>query len=137
PILAVANQVMADAPEGATKTLWSERPGRRRPLLRTNADDATQAERVCDSVLAHRESGVTLREQAVLFRAAHHVTSLELALGRRNIPYVKYGGCASWRRATSRTSSPCSACWTTRGTSCRGFVCSNFWRAWARPPPAE
>jgi DNA helicase-2/ATP-dependent DNA helicase PcrA len=91
-ILAVANQVMAEAPGGATKTLWSERPGRRRPVLRTCADEASQAEAVCDSVLAHREHGVALHEQAVLFRAGHHADVLELALGRRRIPYVKYGG---------------------------------------------
>ncbi len=92
PILAVANQVLADASEGATKCLWSERPGRRRPVLRTCADEGAQAEAVCDSVLAHREAGVALREQAVLFRAGHHADTLELALGRRRIPYVKYGG---------------------------------------------
>ncbi len=92
PILAVANQVMADEPGGPAKALWSERPGRRRPLLRTCADEATQAEAVCSSVLAHREDGVTLRSQAVLFRAGHHSTTLEVALGRRRIPYVKYGG---------------------------------------------
>jgi DNA helicase II / ATP-dependent DNA helicase PcrA len=92
PILAVANQVMAEAAGGATKTLWSERPGRRRPLLRTCADETAEAEAVCGSVLAHREQGVPLREQAVLFRASHHAAVLELALGRRGIPYVKYGG---------------------------------------------
>jgi len=92
PILAVANQVMLEAPGGAAKTLWSGRAGRRRPLLRTCADEATQAEAVCDSVLAHREAGVPLREQAVLFRSGHHATALELALGRRRVPYVKYGG---------------------------------------------
>ena len=43
-ILAVANQVMAEGPQGATKTLWSERPGARRPLLRTCADESSQAE---------------------------------------------------------------------------------------------
>ncbi len=91
-ILAVANQVMADAPEGATKRLWSERPGRRRPLLRTCYDEAAQAEAVCDSVLGHREAGVSLRAQAVLFRASHHANGLEVVLGRRRIPYVKYGG---------------------------------------------
>ena len=83
---------MAEGAGRAGKTLWSERPGRRRPLLRTCADEASQAEAVCDSVLAHREAGVALRAQAVLFRAGHHATTLELALGRRRIPYVKYGG---------------------------------------------
>ncbi|MHB1854263.1 MAG: ATP-dependent helicase [Acidimicrobiales bacterium] len=92
PILAVANQVMADAPEGATKTLWSERPGRRRPILRTCTDESAQAEAVCESVLSHREAGIALNQQVVLFRAAHQSDLLELALGRRRIPYVKYGG---------------------------------------------
>ena len=91
-ILAVANQVMADSPEGLTKTLWSERTGQRRPLLRTCTDEAAQAEAVCDSVLAHREAGVALHDQVVLFRAAHHSDLLELTLGRRRIPYMKYGG---------------------------------------------
>src|SRR6185436_12304389 len=30
--------------------------------------------------------------QAVLFRASHHSDALEVELGRRNIPFVKYGG---------------------------------------------
>ena len=91
-ILAVANQVMADSPTGLTKTLWSDRTGRRRPVLRTCTDEAAQAESVCDSVLAHREAGVALHDQVVLFRAAHHSDLLELTLGRRRIPYMKYGG---------------------------------------------
>src|SRR5258708_14424847 len=33
-----------------------------------------------------------MRSQAVLFRAAHHSDLLELELGARRIPYVKYGG---------------------------------------------
>jgi len=35
---------------------------------------------------------VPLKEQAVLFRAAHHSDRLEIELLRRNIPFVKYGG---------------------------------------------
>src|SRR4029434_2049294 len=31
-------------------------------------------------------------QQAVLFRAAHHSDALEVELGRRNIPFVKFGG---------------------------------------------
>jgi DNA helicase-2/ATP-dependent DNA helicase PcrA len=45
-------------------------------------------------VLAHREAGTLLREQAVLFRAGHHSDLLEVELSRRNIPFVKYGGLA-------------------------------------------
>ena len=43
-------------------------------------------------MLAARERGTPLKQQAVLFRAAHHSDVLEVELLRRNIPFVKYGG---------------------------------------------
>jgi DNA helicase-2/ATP-dependent DNA helicase PcrA len=43
-------------------------------------------------VLAHREGGLPLKSQAVLFRTSSHSAALELELARRNIPFVKYGG---------------------------------------------
>jgi DNA helicase-2/ATP-dependent DNA helicase PcrA len=43
-------------------------------------------------VLEHREAGIALTQQAVLFRAASHSAALELELMRRNIPFVKFGG---------------------------------------------
>ncbi len=45
-----------------------------------------------EAILANREAGILLREQAVLFRTSHHSSQLELELRRRNIPYVKFGG---------------------------------------------
>jgi DNA helicase-2/ATP-dependent DNA helicase PcrA len=94
PIVAVANAVMAAAAPGhaSGKVLRAVREGARRPILRVCHDEATQATAVCDRVLEHREEGVALRRQAVLFRAAWHADLLELELTRRNIPYVKYGG---------------------------------------------
>jgi DNA helicase-2/ATP-dependent DNA helicase PcrA len=47
---------------------------------------------VAETILANREAGILLREQAVLFRTSHHSSQLELELRRRNIPYVKFGG---------------------------------------------
>src|SRR3954452_20199707 len=94
PIVAVANAVMAASAPGhwSGTRVRAVRPGTRRPLLRTCADEATQATAVCDSVLAHRDHDVALRRQAVLFRASWHADLLELELSRRNVPYVKYGG---------------------------------------------
>src|SRR5207248_6636597 len=63
-----------------------------RPDLTTCLDEAAQSDEVCGSVLEHRERGVPLRRQVVLFRAAHHSDQLEVELARRNIPFVKYGG---------------------------------------------
>ena len=51
-----------------------------------------EAEYVVTSILANRELGMQLKEQAVLFRGSHHSDRLELELVRCNIPYVKYGG---------------------------------------------
>ncbi|MBV9040539.1 MAG: ATP-dependent helicase [Acidimicrobiia bacterium] len=92
PILDAANAVLAQSPGPFAKRLWAGHTGGTRPVLATCSDEAAQAGYVCDSVLWHRDQGVALREQAVLFRAGHHSDGLELELARRNIPFVKYGG---------------------------------------------
>jgi len=51
-----------------------------------------QAEYIIRQILTHREAGVDLRRQAVLFRASHHSMLLEAELARRDIPFHKYGG---------------------------------------------
>jgi DNA helicase II / ATP-dependent DNA helicase PcrA len=45
-----------------------------------------------EQVLANRDSGMSLKQQAVLFRTSHHSGPLEVELTRRNIPFVKFGG---------------------------------------------
>jgi DNA helicase-2/ATP-dependent DNA helicase PcrA len=92
PLLQASNAVIALSRERHAKELWSARSGARRPAIVTCLDEAEQAGEVCRAVLDHREEGVALRGQAVLFRAAHHSDLLELELARRNIPFVKYGG---------------------------------------------
>jgi DNA helicase II / ATP-dependent DNA helicase PcrA len=72
--------------------LWSDRSSVEKPVLATVRDDATQASFVIERVLANREAGVPLKEQAVLFRTSHHSAVLEIELSRRNIPFVKFGG---------------------------------------------
>ena len=89
---AASNAAIALSPQRHDKTLWSARRGDRIPTLRTCLDEPAQSAAVCDTVLAHREEGVPLKEQAVLFRAAHHSDLLEVELARRSIPFVKYGG---------------------------------------------
>jgi len=92
PILDAANAVMAHAGEGHAKRLWTERPSLGAPQLVLVADEAAQAAWVADRVLACRENGLRLKQQAVLFRTSSHSATLELELARRNIPFVKYGG---------------------------------------------
>jgi DNA helicase-2/ATP-dependent DNA helicase PcrA len=91
-ILAAANAAIALAPERFAKTLRTDRPHGPLPALVTVADDADQARFVAARVLANRETGAALKNQAVLFRASHHSATLELELTRRNVPFVKYGG---------------------------------------------
>jgi DNA helicase-2/ATP-dependent DNA helicase PcrA len=91
PILAASNAVIALAAERFTKDLWTDQAGER-PRLVTVADEMAQARWVADEVLLHREGGLALKRQAVLFRTGHHSAALELELTRRNIPFVKFGG---------------------------------------------
>ncbi|MBB6357143.1 DNA helicase-2/ATP-dependent DNA helicase PcrA [Aminobacter aganoensis] len=91
-ILNAANAVIGEASERFTKNLWTERASLEKPLIVTVPDEAEQASYVCDEVLKEREAGTLLKEQAVLFRAAHHAGPLEVELTRRNIPFVKFGG---------------------------------------------
>ncbi|HEU5058838.1 MAG TPA: ATP-dependent helicase, partial [Kofleriaceae bacterium] len=60
--------------------------------LATVEDEMCQVDYVVDQILEQREAGVHRHRQAVLFRAAHHSDALEVELGRRNIPFVKFGG---------------------------------------------
>src|SRR6516164_4396127 len=92
PILAATNAVIDLAVERHKKNLRSERPSAEQPQLVSVRDEADQARCVVDRVLECRESGVLLKQQAVLFRASHHSGPLEIELARRNIPFVKYGG---------------------------------------------
>ena len=92
PILAVANAVAEQDRNGYRKTLWTDREGGGLPELAFPRDEAEQAREVCERVLAAREEGTELREQAVLYRTNHDPALLEVELKRRDIPFVKYGG---------------------------------------------
>ncbi len=92
PILDLGNAILEKAREKYSKTLYTELPGDNKPVLLRTVDDYSQAEFICDRVLALREEGVPLQEIAVLARAAWHTNTLELELGNRNIPFRKFGG---------------------------------------------
>jgi len=92
PILDSANCLIAESDRQYRKNLFSERAGGGRPKYVTVEDQDAEAEFVVEAVLAGRERGLDLKDQAVLFRGSHHSDRLELELVRRNIPYVKYGG---------------------------------------------
>jgi DNA helicase-2/ATP-dependent DNA helicase PcrA len=92
PILSAANGVIGLALERFTKNLWSARQSEQRPKLVTVKDETDQASFIIEEILANRETGMTLKQQAVLFRTSSHSGPLEVELTRRNIPFVKFGG---------------------------------------------
>ena len=92
PILQASNAVIARASRRHAKNLRTDRRGGGRPRLVTVPDETSQANHVADQVLKHREEGIVLRCQAVLFRTSSHSATLEIELARRNIPFVKFGG---------------------------------------------
>src|SRR5262249_62250657 len=99
PILDASNAVIALAAEGHRKHLFSTKLLGEKPQLISAADEVAQVEYVVDRVLEHREAGIDLKRQAVLFRAAHHSAELEVELARRNLPFVKYGGLRGFEAA--------------------------------------
>jgi DNA helicase-2/ATP-dependent DNA helicase PcrA len=92
PILSASNAVIGLARERFFKNLRSPRSSGSKPALTTVLDDAGQVACVVEAILANREAGIALKEQAVLFRTSHHSALLEIELTRRNIPFVKFGG---------------------------------------------
>ena len=92
PILAAANGVIGLATERFTKDLWTDRASSQKPQLVALRDEADQARYVVEQILANREQGSLLKQQAVLFRTSSHSGPLEIELTRRNIPFVKFGG---------------------------------------------
>jgi DNA helicase-2/ATP-dependent DNA helicase PcrA len=92
PILEATNQIIAQARERFAKDLWTEREAGQQPALVTCNDEDEQAAFLIERILEHREAGIDLRRQAVLFRTSHHSMVLEAELARHNIPFVKYGG---------------------------------------------
>jgi DNA helicase-2/ATP-dependent DNA helicase PcrA len=92
PILDATNAVIALCPNRYNKDLFSQRKSAQKPLLVSVLDEDQQSDYLIKSILQRLEAGISLKKQAVLFRAAHHSDALEVELSRRNIPFVKYGG---------------------------------------------
>lgn len=92
PVLDTANALMRESNRSYQKELTSTRKTGPKPQFVTLEDDHAQSGYVVETVLANRESGQRLQDQAILFRASDHADGLEVELIRRDIPYRKYGG---------------------------------------------
>ncbi|MDA1049608.1 MAG: UvrD-helicase domain-containing protein [Planctomycetota bacterium] len=92
PILAASNSVISQASERYTKDLWSDREEGSPPQLITCFDEHEQVDFIVARIHDHRQRGIPLSQQAVLFRSAQLSILLEAELARQDIAYVKYGG---------------------------------------------
>ncbi len=93
PILDLANRLIQKARRKYDKKLFTkEKKTGDLPAVVPAADDRMEARFVAQMVLTLREQGVPLENQAVLFRSSYSAYDVEVELGRRGIPFVKYGG---------------------------------------------
>ncbi|MGC8626328.1 MAG: ATP-dependent helicase [Acidimicrobiales bacterium] len=96
PVLDLANALRPGTAPPGTKgprlLLQAVRTGGCQPVLVSCYDAASEARALVDRVLERHETGLQLREQAVLVRASHHSDLIELELSARHVPYRKYGG---------------------------------------------
>ncbi len=93
PILDLVNAVDQAMSPRFDRALRAFRPEpAERPALVTCADERAQAEEVCRRVLAARDAGVELADQAVLLRSMWVARRIEQELIANKIPYRVVGG---------------------------------------------
>jgi len=92
PILDLNNALMGQAQEKYTKCLFTERKNGEIPKVVDTRTEPEQALFVARTIKDEISRGRSIRDFAVLFRAAYHSFELEVELARHGIPFVKYGG---------------------------------------------
>ncbi len=92
PILSLTNDIIRNAAEKYTKTLFTKREGELRPMVFAAADEREEAAFIVRAVRRLVADGVALTEIAVLFRSSFHSYKLELELASATIDYEKRGG---------------------------------------------
>ncbi|MDG1949554.1 MAG: 3'-5' exonuclease, partial [bacterium] len=98
-ILAVANASIQQNSNQFAKDLGSVSKSLDKPSLVPANNASQEAQYISQQILALRDEGVSLREVAVLFRAAFHSQALEFELMKRDIPYEYRGGLKFFERA--------------------------------------
>ncbi len=92
PILSFTNDIIRNATEKYTKTLFTRIEGDIRPKLFAGRNEYEEARFVADKIRELRGAGVPLNEIAVLFRSGFHSFKLEIELGADNVDFEKRGG---------------------------------------------
>ena len=92
PILSLTNDIIRNATEKYTKTLFTSIEGDIRPQLIATVDEREEAKLIARKIAELRQSGIALEQIAVLFRSGFHSYKLEMELGASSIDFEKRGG---------------------------------------------
>ncbi len=92
PILTLTNDIIRNAAEKYTKTLFTRIEGEIRPKLFAGRDEREEARFVAGKIRKLLAEGTPLKEIAVLFRSGYHSYKLEIELGAGNVEFEKRGG---------------------------------------------
>ncbi len=92
PILSLTNDIIRNATEKYTKTLFTRIEGKRKPRLFAGRDEREEAAFVTRKIEELRKAGVELANIAVLFRSGFHSYKIELELNRVGVEFEKRGG---------------------------------------------
>ncbi len=99
-ILTLANNSIKYNQAQFPKQLKPVKTGGSKPILAAVQNNDEQAEFISQRVIElSQEEGINLKDIAVLFRADYHALELELALNKKNIPYIKRGGIKFFEQA--------------------------------------
>jgi DNA helicase-2/ATP-dependent DNA helicase PcrA len=92
PILSLTNDIIRNATEKYTKTLFTRREGELRPMVFAGYDEREEAAFIVETVRRLLTKDIAPRDIAVLFRSSYHSYKLELELASASIEYEKRGG---------------------------------------------
>ena len=92
PILSLTNDIIKNAAEKYTKTLFTRIEGDRKPRYYGARDEREEARFIVEKIRQLHDDGVELEEIAVLFRSGFHSYKLEMELNAEGFDFEKRGG---------------------------------------------
>jgi DNA helicase II / ATP-dependent DNA helicase PcrA len=92
PILNLTNDIIRNATNKYSKTLFTRIEGNVKPLLFVAADERQEAQFVAGKIRQLHQDGISFDDIAVLFRSGYHSFKLEMELGAYGMEFVKRGG---------------------------------------------
>ncbi len=98
-ILELANCSIRLNEQQIVKELYAQREPGEKPWFFLARDNIQEANRVADKIIEHYNNGQDLQDMAVLYRSSFLSQDLELALMKRNVPYLTFGGLKFLQRA--------------------------------------